>query len=260
MTSRINTNTLFLLAGPCVIESREHTLYMAAEIKAITEKLSIPYVFKASYDKANRSSISSYRGPGLQEGLDILKEVKERLSLPVVTDIHSVIEAKEAGKVVDIIQIPAFLCRQTDILVAAGETGKVVNIKKGQFMAPADMKNVVEKVRSTGNNNIWLTERGTSFGYNNLVVDFRSIPIMQGLGCPVVFDATHSVQLPGGLGSTSGGDRKFIPPLAKAAVAAGTDGLFMEVHDNPAKALCDGNNSLSLSELEGLLTSLLSLR
>jgi len=260
MTSPITTDSLFLLAGPCVIESREHTLHMAREIKAITEKLGVPYVFKASYDKANRSSISSYRGPGLKEGLDILSEVKETLLLPVVTDIHSAEEATEAGKVVDIIQIPAFLCRQTDILVAAGETGKTINVKKGQFMAPADMKNVVDKIRSTGNNDIWLTERGTTFGYNNLVVDYRSIPLMQGLGCPVVFDATHSVQLPGGLGNASGGDRQYISPLSKAAVAAGTDGLFMEVHDNPEKALCDGNNSLSLSELEGLLSSLLALR
>ncbi|MBF0273733.1 MAG: 3-deoxy-8-phosphooctulonate synthase [Nitrospinae bacterium] len=255
----MNTDSLFLIAGPCVVESESHTLFMAEEIKKITEKIGIPYIFKASYDKANRSSIDSYRGPGLSEGLNILKKVKEQLSLEVLSDIHSKEEIEAAANVLDIIQIPAFLCRQTDILVEAGKTGKVVNIKKGQFMAPADMKNAVNKVKSSGCHEVWLTERGTTFGYNNLVVDYRSIPIMKGLQCPVIFDATHSVQLPGGLGNKSGGDRQYIEPLAKAAVAAGAHGLFMEVHDNPEKALCDGSNSLNLSELEELLKKLLSL-
>ncbi len=232
-----------MIAGPCVIESATATLEAAQALKKIAQELSLPLIFKASYDKANRTSVSSYRGPGLQAGLEILARVKGEVGLPVISDVHQVSDVAPAAEVLDVLQIPAFLCRQTDLLVAAAATGKPVNIKKGQFMAPWDMAPVVEKARSTGNEKILLTERGASFGYNNLVVDFRSLAIMRGLGCPVVLDATHSVQLPGGQGSCSGGQREFIPLLARAGVAAGVDALFMEVHPEPDKARCDGPNS-----------------
>jgi 2-dehydro-3-deoxyphosphooctonate aldolase (KDO 8-P synthase) len=251
---------LFLIAGPCVIESREHVFFMASELKKIAAACGVPFVFKASYDKANRSSIKSFRGVGLKEGIEILKDVRERLEIPVLSDVHEPSQCKAAAEVLDILQIPAFLCRQTDLILAAAETGKIVNVKKGQFLAPWEMKNVVDKMLEAGNDRVLLTERGASFGYNNLVVDFRSFPIMQGFGCPVVFDVTHSLQLPGGLGQRSGGQPEYIPHLARAAVAAGVDGLFMEVHDNPAKALSDGPNALNLSLLPGLLEQLLEIR
>ncbi|MCD6429936.1 MAG: 3-deoxy-8-phosphooctulonate synthase [Deltaproteobacteria bacterium] len=250
---------LALIAGPCVLESRDGAFKIAETTAEICMRLGLPYIFKASFDKANRSSIDSYRGPGLEKGLEILAAVKEQLGLPVTTDIHTVEQVEAAAAIVDIIQIPAFLCRQTDLLTAAGRSGRVVNIKKGQFVAPGDMRQAVNKVASTGNRRILLTERGSTFGYNNLVVDFRSIPQMAACGCPVVFDATHSVQLPAALGSSSGGDRAMIPVLAAAAVAAGVDALFMEVHPEPDKALCDGANSLPLAELETLLKRLLAL-
>jgi len=249
---------LFLIAGPCVIESREHSLATAEQLAKITSQAGAPLVFKASYDKANRSSIRSYRGPGMADGLAILAEVRERTGLPILTDVHSPAEAAAAGRVVDIVQVPAFLCRQTDLLEAAARTGRTVNIKKGQFMAPWDMGNAVEKVRAAGNDRILLTERGASFGYNNLVVDLKSLPIMRELA-PVVFDATHSAQLPGGLGHASGGQRRFIATLARAAVAAGIDGLFFEVHEDPDRALSDGPNSLPLADLPALLHRLLAI-
>lgn len=242
---------LALTAGPCVIESEEHVHFMAREIGRIAG----PFVFKASFDKANRSSIGSYRGPGLEEGVRILAGVRA-LGIPVLTDIHETWQAERAAEAADILQIPAFLCRQTDLLVAAGRTGRVVNIKKGQFVAPQDMRNAAEKVASTGNDRIVLTERGTTFGYNNLVVDMRGFAIMREFGWPVVFDATHSVQLPGAAGNASGGQPKFIAPLARAAVAAGIDGLFVEVHDAPERALSDGANALRLDQLGGLLHTL----
>jgi 2-dehydro-3-deoxyphosphooctonate aldolase (KDO 8-P synthase) len=251
---------LFLIAGPCVIESREHVLFMASELKKITAACRIPFVFKASYDKANRTSIKSFRGPGVREGLNILREVREKIGLPVLSDVHEPAQCEAAGKVLDIIQIPAFLSRQTDLIVAAAQTGKIVNVKKGQFLAPWEMKNVVEKMREAGSDRLLLTERGASFGYNNLVVDFRSFPIMQSFGCPVVFDVTHSLQLPGGQGQSSGGQPQYIPHLARAGVAAGVDGLFMEVHDNPSKALSDGPNALDLSLLPPLLEQLVEIR
>jgi len=244
---------IVLIAGPCVIESRDHALMMAERIKRIAGKLGIPFIFKSSFDKANRSSIRSYRGPGLEEGLRVLEEVKREVGVPVLSDIHTPDQAEPASQVLDVIQIPAFLCRQTDLLLAAGKTGRPINVKKGQFMAPWDMGNVVEKIESTGNPNVMLTERGSCFGYNNLVVDMRSIPVMRGLGCPVIFDATHSVQLPGGLGASSGGQREFVPYLARAAAALGIDGLFMEVHDRPDEALCDGPNMVDLETLESIL-------
>ena len=250
---------LVLIAGPCVLESRDGAFKIAETTAEICMRLGLPYIFKASFDKANRSSIDSYRGPGLEKGLEILAAVKEQLGLPVTTDIHTIEQVEAAAAIVDIIQIPAFLCRQTDLLTAAGRSGRVVNIKKGQFVAPGDMRQAVNKVASTGNRRILLTERGSTFGYNNLVVDFRSIPQMAACGCPVVFDATHSVQLPAALGSSSGGDRAMIPVLAAAAVAAGVDALFMEVHPEPDKALCDGANSLPLAEIETLLKRLLAL-
>ena len=252
-------NSLFLIAGPCVIESEAHALKMAKSIAIIADDLSIPYFFKASYDKANRSSVSSFRGPGLIEGLRILGKIKSELKLPILTDIHEPSHAAPAAEVADILQIPAFLARQTDLLVAAGKTGRIINIKKPQFVSPADMKNAVEKVASTGNTRIILTERGSSFGYQNLVVDFRGIPQMKKFGYPVVFDATHSVQLPGGQGHASGGQPEFIEPLARAAVAAGVDGLFLETHDNPAKALSDGANALPLAQLPALLARMKAL-
>ncbi|HIE43319.1 MAG TPA: 3-deoxy-8-phosphooctulonate synthase [Candidatus Omnitrophica bacterium] len=249
-------NALFLIAGPCVIEDEKITLYSAEVIKKVCDKLDIPFIFKSSYDKANRSSIQSFRGVGLKKGLAVLEKVKRTHSVPVLSDVHSVDEAKEAAGVLDIIQIPAFLCRQTDLVVEAAKTGKPINIKKGQFISPWEMKNVIEKIESTGNKNIFLTERGTFFGYNNLVVDMKSIPIMRGFGYPVVFDVTHSLQLPGGLGKSSGGLREFIPYLARAAVACGCDGIFMEVHPQPEHALCDGPNMVALRDLPRLLQQL----
>lgn len=244
---------LVLVAGPCVIEDRETCLALAKRLKGIAQSLDIPFVFKASYDKANRSSMHSYRGPGIKKGLEILKEVKETIGVPVLSDVHSPEEAEEAGKVLDVLQIPAFLCRQTDLLVAAAQTGHPVNIKKGQFLAPWDMKYVAEKVSSTGNDQIILTERGTAFGYNNLVSDMRSVVIMKGLGYPVLYDATHSVQIPGGMGHASGGQREMVFPLARAAVAAGADGLFIEVHETPEKALSDSATMVPVDQLMPLL-------
>jgi len=254
------SSELFLIAGPCVIESRDHAFFMASELKKITAMHGIPFVFKASYDKANRSSINSFRGLGMKEGLQILSDIRKKLQVPVLSDVHEASQCKAAGEVLDILQIPAFLSRQTDLLLAAAETGKIVNVKKGQFLAPWEMKNAVEKIREAGSDRVLLTERGASFGYNNLVVDFRSFPIMQSFGCPVVFDVTHSLQLPGGQGQSSGGQPEYIPHLARAGVAAGVDGLFMEVHENPAKALSDGPNALNLSLLPALLEQLLEIR
>jgi 2-dehydro-3-deoxyphosphooctonate aldolase (KDO 8-P synthase) len=247
---------LFLIAGPCVIETEQHARMMAERVTKIAADAGVPYIFKASYDKANRSSVNSFRGPGLQEGLRILGKIKAELKLPILTDIHEAAHAGPAAEVCDVLQIPAFLARQTDLLVASGKTGRVVNIKKPQFVSPWDMKNAIEKVESTGNKQIILTERGASFGYQNLVVDFRSFPVLRNLGYPVVFDVTHSVQLPGGQGHASGGQPEFIEPLARAGVAAGVDGIFLETHDNPAKALSDGANALPLADLPGLLARL----
>ena len=252
----------FLIAGPCVIESEAHALKMAEEISAVTRKLQIPYVFKASYDKANRTSLHSFRGPGLEEGLRILKKIGKEAGVPVLTDVHEAKDVPAVADAVDVVQIPAFLCRQTDMLVAAAKHAKSINIKKGQFVSPWDMRHAVEKVRASGNDNIVLTERGSSFGYNNLVVDMRSLAIMRQFA-PVVFDATHSVQLPSsGAGgkAVSGGQPEYIPLLARAAVAAGVDGVFMEVHDNPAEAKSDGANALALSQLEPVLRELLAIR
>ncbi|MCG6924389.1 MAG: 3-deoxy-8-phosphooctulonate synthase [Acidobacteria bacterium] len=248
---------LFLIAGPCVIENPRHPHTVAGRLKALTDELGIPYVFKASFDKANRSSLGSYRGPGLERGLEILASVRERHGVPILTDVHEVEQVERAAAVADVLQIPAFLCRQTDLVVAAAATGRVVNIKKGQFMAPWDMKGVVEKAVSTGNRRIMVTERGTTFGYNNLVVDMRSFPVLRSLGAPVIFDVTHSVQRPGGLGDRSGGEAHYIDTLAPAGVAAGIDGLFMEVHEKPARALSDGPNAYRLGRLRGLLRRLL---
>jgi len=247
-------NPLFLLAGPCVIESESHARRMAERIAKIASDAGLPYIFKASYDKANRSSIRAFRGPGLTEGLRILAKIKSDLHLPVLTDIHDISQAVPAAEVADIVQIPAFLVRQTDLLLAAAKTGRIINVKKGQFLSPWDMGNVAEKVASSGNHNIILTERGASFGYNNLVVDMRSFPVLQGFGYPVVYDVTHSVQLPGGQGQASGGQPEFIETLARAGVATGVDGLFVETHDNPAAALSDGPNALPLDQLPRLLT------
>ncbi|MEJ5227064.1 3-deoxy-8-phosphooctulonate synthase [Thermodesulfovibrio sp.] len=249
-----------IIAGPCVIENEDIVLKTAETLKEITSNLNVPFIFKSSYDKANRSSISSFRGPGIREGLRILKKVKDNFSIPVLTDVHSVEEIAIVSEVVDVIQIPAFLCRQTDLIVEAGRSGKPVNIKKGQFMAPWDVKNIIEKFYSTGNKTLAITERGTTFGYNNLVVDFRSFPIIRSMGVPVIFDATHSVQLPGAGGVCSSGQREFIPYLARAAVACGVDGLFFEVHPNPDNALCDGPNMLPLSDFKTLLETLLEIR
>ncbi len=247
---------LVLIAGPCVIEGEEFTLSLAKDLLEISRNIPIPLIFKASYDKANRTSISSNRGPGLVEGLRILQRVKEEVGLPILSDVHSVSEVPRAAEVLDVIQIPAFLCRQTDLVVEAGRTGRPINVKKGQFLAPWDMVHVVEKITSTGNEQILLTERGTSFGYNNLVSDIKALPIMQRLGYPVIYDATHSVQLPGGAGKASGGNREFIPHLARAAVGAGVDGVFLEVHPNPDQALSDSANSLKLDALSPLLRQL----
>ena len=251
---------LALIAGPCVIESESFTLNMAEAIAKICARLQMPFIFKSSFDKANRSSLNGFRGSGMEEGLRILEKVKREIGVPVLTDIHESYQAKPVAEVVDVLQIPAFLCRQTDLLLAAAATGKAINVKKGQFLSPPEMKNVAKKLESGGARNILLTERGTTFGYNNLVVDFRSLPQMRALGYPVVFDATHSVQMPGGLGEKSGGDRRYAPILARAAVAVGCDALFMEVHENPDIAPSDGANMIFLSDLETILTSLLKLR
>ena len=248
-----------LLSGPCALEGRDRVLRIAEGIKKITDKLGIPYVFKASYDKANRSSIDSYRGPGLEDGLELLSEVKERFDLPLLSDVHTVEQAEIAGEVLDIVQVPAFLSRQTDLVVAAGETDKIVNVKKGQFLAPWDIDQVVKKIESTGNERIILTERGASFGYNNLVVDMRSIPRMKETGYPVVFDATHSVQLPGGKGNKSGGEREYVPHLTRAACGVGIDALFMEVHDNPEVAKSDSSTMIPLDKLEDILKQALAI-
>jgi 2-dehydro-3-deoxyphosphooctonate aldolase (KDO 8-P synthase) len=249
---------LFLIAGPCVIESEEHALFMAHSIAAICRELAVPYIFKASYDKANRTSITSYRGPGITEGLRILRKVREEVKVPVLTDVHEAAQAAAAGEVVDVLQIPAFLCRQTDLLIAAARTGRAINVKKGQFCAPQDMRHAVAKIRDSGNDRVSLTERGASFGYHNLVVDMRSLAVMRQYA-PVVFDATHSVQLPS-QGAQSGGEPQFIPLLSRAAVAAGIDGIFMEVHDNPAAAKSDGANALPLASLKATLEPLLAIR
>jgi 2-dehydro-3-deoxyphosphooctonate aldolase (KDO 8-P synthase) len=253
------TTPLLVIAGPCVIEDESTTVAIARELHAIRERLNIPFVFKASYDKANRTSIRSFRGPGLEAGLDLLDFIRSRFELPVLSDVHQINEIEKAAQVLDIIQIPALLCRQTDLLTAAARTGLPVNVKKGQFLSPWDMRFVVEKITETGNDQVLLTERGTSFGYNNLVVDMRSLPILAGFGYPVIFDATHSVQLPGGGSGVSGGERQFVPHLSRAAVAAGVQGIFLEVHPEPEKALCDGANSWPLDQLEPLLRTLMAI-
>jgi 2-dehydro-3-deoxyphosphooctonate aldolase (KDO 8-P synthase) len=252
-------NPLTLIAGPCVIEGEELVLAIARTLRETAQDLGIPFIFKASYDKANRTSISSPRGPGLTEGLKILERVKEEVKVPVLSDVHSVNEVPQAAEVLDVLQIPAFLCRQTDLVVAAAKTGKPINVKKGQFLAPWDMAHVVEKITSTGNEQIFLTERGTTFGYNNLVNDMKALPLMRGLGYPFIYDATHSVQLPGGAGKASGGNREFVTHLARAAVGAGVDGVFLEVHPNPEQALSDGANSLELDALVPLLKQLMAI-
>src|SRR5450432_2430874 len=262
---RIGSGDFFLIAGPCVIESEKHALFMAEVIKGVTRALNVPFIFKASYDKANRTSMRSFRGPGLVEGLRILKKVKDEVHIPVLTDVHDVKDVPKVAEVADVLQIPAFLCRQTDLIVAAGMTERVVNIKKGQFVSPWDMRHAVEKCRAAGNDRVFVTERGSSFGYNNLVVDMRSLAIMRKFA-PVVFDATHSVQLPSASASAdgdqavSGGQPEFIPLLSRAAVAAGVDGVFMEVHDNPKEAKSDGANALESTKLRGVLKELLAIR
>jgi len=255
-------NPLALIGGPCAIEDEVHALMLAERLCRIADAANVPFIYKSSYDKANRSSLAAYRGPGLKEGLRILKKVKEAVGVPVLSDVHDVSEVEPAAEVLDVLQVPAFLCRQTDLVIACGRTGKPVNVKKGQFLAPRDMRNVVEKIRSTGNERILLTERGTTFGYNNLVVDFRGLHDMRELGYPVIFDATHSVQLPGGLGDRSGGERKYGPALARAAVAFGIDALFMEIHEDPdrtlpdGRPLSDGPNMLRLDDLPRLLAEI----
>ncbi|MBU4320251.1 MAG: 3-deoxy-8-phosphooctulonate synthase [Nitrospinae bacterium] len=252
-------NPPLIIAGPCVIESEDVTLHTAQRLKDICGSGGLPFVFKCSYDKANRTSIKSFRGPGIEKGLRILSDIKSRLNIPVISDVHSVAEIKPASEALDALQIPAFLCRQTDLISAAAETGKPVNIKKGQFLAPWDVKNIIEKFTAEGNHNLFITERGASFGYNNLVVDFRAFPIMRSFGYPVIFDVTHSLQLPGGHGSSSGGQREFAEPLARAAVAVGVDGLFFEVHPEPEKALCDGPNMIKLDDVLNLLKTIKAL-
>ncbi len=252
-------NGIVLIAGPCVLESEEAALKTAKYLKTLCEKLKINFIFKASYDKANRTSIKSYRGPGLKEGLMILKNIKDKLGIPVLSDVHRFEEIDEAAAVLDILQVPAFLCRQTDFVMEIAKKARVINMKKGQFLAPWDVANIIEKIKTAGNENILITERGASFGYNNLVFDVRALPIMRKMGYPVIFDATHSVQLPGGEGAASGGQRDMVPYLARAAVAAGVDGIFFEVHPDPDKALCDGANSLYLDSLEGLLAELIKI-
>lgn len=251
---------LLLLAGPCVLESEEIAWKVAGEMQRICSDLGITYVFKASFDKANRTSLDSFRGPGIEKGLRLLNRIRQEIGVLVVSDVHDISQIEAAAEVLDIIQIPAFLCRQTDLLVAAAHTGKTVNIKKGQFVSPWDMKYAVDKVKGAGNSRVLLTERGACFGYNNLVVDMRSFPVLRSLGCPVIFDATHSVQLPGGAGGSSGGQREFIPALARAAMAAGIDGLFMEVHPDPDRARCDGPNSWPLDQVARLLRQLMAVR
>jgi 2-dehydro-3-deoxyphosphooctonate aldolase (KDO 8-P synthase) len=246
-------NPLLIIAGPCVIENEDVVFYTAERLKEICRGLGLPLLFKSSYDKANRTSLSSFRGPGIEKGLRILSDVRERLKIPVISDVHSVEEVKPASQVLDALQIPAFLSRQTDLILSASHTDKPVNIKKGQFLAPWDVKNIIDKFTSTGNQNLFITERGTSFGYNNLVVDFRGISIMRAFGYPVIFDVTHSLQLPGGKGDSSGGQREFAEPLARAAVAVGVDGLYMEVHPEPDKALCDGPNMIPVGSVPDLL-------
>nr|WP_218669581.1 3-deoxy-8-phosphooctulonate synthase [Paraliobacillus ryukyuensis] len=260
---KLNDSTVFgnnrpfvLIAGPCVIESEDQIMETAEKLKEITDKLNIPFVFKASFDKANRSSIHSYRGPGLNDGIEVLRKVKEKYNVPVTSDIHEPSQVEKAAEVLDILQIPAFLCRQTDLLVAAAQSNKIINVKKGQFLAPNDMKNVVTKLHESNNENVLLTERGSTFGYNNLVVDMRSLIIMRELGVPVVFDATHSVQIPGGNGTSTGGNREFVPYLSRAAAAVGVDAIFMEVHPNPDEAMSDGPNMVKLDELEEVLSGI----
>lgn len=268
MTRTQITDTLFigddckltLIGGPCVIESEDFTLKMAEEIRKVCDRLNISFIFKSSFDKANRTSINSFRGQSLEKGLGILQKVKDNIGVPVVTDIHESHQAAPVAQVVDVLQIPAFLCRQTDLLLAAAATGRAINVKKGQFLAPWDMKNVVKKLEAAGAKNILLTERGTSFGYNTLVVDFRSFPQMRELGYPIVFDATHSVQMPGGQGNKSGGQREFVPYLARAAAAVGIDALFMEVHENPDEAPSDGPNMVPLAQLESVLKGIINVR
>jgi 2-dehydro-3-deoxyphosphooctonate aldolase (KDO 8-P synthase) len=253
-------HSLFLIGGPCVIESEEHALDLARQIKSVCAELKIPFIFKASYDKANRSSIKSYRGPGIEKGLETLQRIKDELQIPVLSDVHETTQVGQAAEVLDIIQIPAFLSRQTDLILEAAKTGKPLNIKKGQFMAPHEMKNVIDKAQSQGNDNLILTERGTSFGYNTLVFDVRSIPTMKQWGFPVVIDASHSVQKPGGEGDFSGGEAEFIPLMAKAGISAGTDGLFLEIHDNPSQALSDSLNSFNINKLKELLVLCLRIK
>lgn len=254
---RIGGDNIFcLIAGPCIIENEKIVLQVAESLKRICTDEDIPFIFKASFDKSNRSSIKSFRGPGIKKGLSILRKVSQKFDLPVTTDVHCVTQMDEVQESVDIIQIPAFLCRQTDLLVSAGKTGKPVNVKKGQFLSPMEIKNVIQKILSTGNENILITERGTTFGYNNLVSDFRALPIMRGFGYPVIFDATHSVQEPGGMGTASGGNKRYAPYLAKAAMAVGCDGIFAEVHPEPEKALSDSANMLNLKEIKVLLKEL----
>ncbi|MBQ9487482.1 MAG: 3-deoxy-8-phosphooctulonate synthase [Selenomonadaceae bacterium] len=254
----VGGGNLILMAGPCVLEGFERSLKIGRRTKEIADKLKIPYIFKASFDKANRSSIKSFRGPGLEEGLKILAAIKSELNVPIVTDIHETYQAEPVSKVADVLQIPAFLCRQTDLLMAAAKTDKVVNVKKGQFLSANEMKNVVTKLEESGTKKIMLTERGTSFGYNNLVVDMRGLATMRSFNYPVIFDGTHSVQLPGGAGTSSGGQREFVPYLTRAAAAVGIDGLFLEVHDNPAEGLSDAANMIPLDELEDLLRKVLA--
>ncbi len=248
-----------LIGGPCVLESEEIAREVAAGLKEITARLGISYIFKASFDKANRTSLDSFRGPGLEKGLEILGNIRDDFNVPVVSDVHEVAQVERAAEVLDVLQIPAFLCRQTDLLLAAAKSGKVVSLKKGQFVSPWDMEHAVRKINAVTKHRLMLVERGTMLGYNNLVVDMRSLPVMRSFGCPVIYDATHSVQLPGGAGGASGGQREFIPPLSRAAVAAGVDGIFMEIHPDPAKALCDGPNSLALDQVEELLRKLLQI-
>jgi len=252
-------NPFLLIAGPCVLESAEMARETVAALKEIAARLSISFIFKSSFAKANRTSLDAFRGPGMEEGLKVLGDIRRDYNVPVISDVHEARQVDAAGEVLDVLQIPAFLCRQTDLLVAAARSGKAINLKKGQFVSPWDMANAVNKVRASGNRNLMLCERGFALGYNNLVVDMRSLPVMRSLGCPVIFDATHSVQLPGGAGGSSGGQREFIPPLARAAVAAGLDGIFMEVHPQPDKALCDGPNSMPLDRVESLLKVLLEI-
>ena len=251
-----NRNPLFIIAGPCVIESEDIVFHTAERLKDICDRTGLPLMFKSSYDKANRTSLSSFRGPGLEKGITILSDLRSRLKVPVISDVHSVEEIKPASEVLDALQIPAFLCRQTDLVLAASATGKPVNVKKGQFLSPWDVRNIIDKFISTGNRNLFITERGVSFGYNNLVVDFRGLPVMRSFGYPVIFDVTHSLQLPGGMGKSSGGQREFADPLTRAAVAVGVDGLFMEVHPEPEKALCDGPNMIRLDEVETILKNM----